>query len=153
MSAPDKPGPFSHTTGGQYLRGDYDAPCWVQLNVLRSPDAREQTSITFYNYDRALCVWYHTPGIICLDGSRSSESGDVWLRPPERAVLQRGAEPLALRVFVDRSVVEVFANERQYLAMRVYPGRADSVGVSLRAQGQDAVLKRLNAWEMRAIWP
>ena len=126
---------------------------WVQLNVLRSPDAQEQTSITFYNYDRVLSVWYHTPAIICLDASRSSESGDVWLRPPEKATLQRGAEPLTLRVFVDRSVVEVFANEKQYLAMRVYPGRADSLGVSLRAQGQDAVLERLNAWEMKAIWP
>jgi beta-fructofuranosidase len=60
---------------------------------------------------------------------------------------------LRLRVFVDRSVVEVFVNERQYLAMRVYPGRKDSLGVSLRAQGQDAVLKRLEAWQMKSIWP
>jgi beta-fructofuranosidase len=126
---------------------------WVQLNVLRSPDAQEQTSITFYNFDRKLSVWYHTPGILCLDGSRSSERPDVWLRPPERTTLPRGGEPLRLRVFVDRSVVEVFANEKQYLAMRIYPGRADSLGVSLRAQGQDAVLKRLDAWQMQPIWP
>ena len=126
---------------------------WVQLNVLRSPDAQEQTSITFYNFDRKLSVWYHTPGILCLDGSRSSARPDVWLRPPERTTLPRGGDPLRLRVFVDRSVVEVFANEKQYLAMRVYPGRADSLGVSLRAQGQDAVLKRLDAWQMQPIWP
>ena len=63
------------------------------------------------------------------------------------------AEPLRLRVFVDRSVVEVFVNERQYLAMRVYPGRHDSLGVSLRAQGQDAVLESLDAWQMNTIWP
>jgi len=30
---------------------------------------------------------------------------------------------------------------RQYVAMRVYPGRKDSVGVSLRAQSADATLK------------
>lgn len=125
---------------------------WVQLNVLRSPDAREQTSITFYNYDRKLSIWYQTPGIICLDGSRSSELGDVWLRPPEKTTLERGGEPLRLRVFIDRSVVEVFANEKRYLAMRVYPGRTDSLGVSLRAQGQDALLKRLDAWHMKSIW-
>ncbi len=35
--------------------------------------------------------------------------------------------------------------------MRVYPGRDDSVGVSLRAQGQDAVLKSLDAWQMENI--
>jgi beta-fructofuranosidase len=127
---------------------------WVQLNVLRSPNAEEQTSITFYNYDRKLAFWYHTQGIICLDGSRSSTSPDVWVRPPERAVLERGQdETLKLRVFIDRSVVEVFANGKLYLAMRVYPGRHDSLGVSVRAQGQDALLKRLDAWQMQSIWP
>jgi sucrose-6-phosphate hydrolase SacC (GH32 family) len=29
--------------------------------------------------------------------------------------MQRGDEPLRLRVFIDRSVVEVFVNERRYL--------------------------------------
>jgi len=125
---------------------------WVQLNVLRSPNAEEQTSITFYNFDRKLSIWYDTKAVICLDGSRSSTLPDVWLRPPERAVMERGSEPLKLRVFVDRSVVEVFVNGKLYLAMRVYPGRKDSVGVSVRAQGQDAVLKKLDAWQMQSIW-
>ena len=126
---------------------------WVQLNVLRSPNAEEQTSITFYNYDKKLSFWYDTRGVVCLDGSRSSTLPDVWVRPPERAEVERGGETLKLRVFVDRSVVEVFVNDKLYLAMRVYPGRKDSVGVSLRAQGQDAVLKKLDAWQMQSIWP
>jgi beta-fructofuranosidase len=127
---------------------------WVQLNVLRSPGAEEQTSITFYNFDRKLSIWYQTQGVVCLDGLRSSERSDVWLRPPERAIAERGqGVPLRLRVFIDHSVVEVFLNGKQYLAMRIYPGRKDSVGVSLRAQGQDAVLKRLDAWQMQSIWP
>ncbi|MCX6996434.1 MAG: GH32 C-terminal domain-containing protein [Kiritimatiellaeota bacterium] len=126
---------------------------WVQLNVLRSPHAEEQTSITFYNYDKKLSFWYDTRGVVCLDGARSSTLPDVWVRPPERAEMERGGEMLKLRVFIDRSVVEVFAHGRQYLAMRVYPGRQDSVGVSVRAQGQDAVLKKLDAWQMQSIWP
>jgi len=56
-------------------------------------------------------------------------------------------------VFVDRSVVEVFVDGKHYLAMRVYPSRKDSVGVSVRAQGQEAVLKSLDAWQMKPIWP
>lgn len=124
---------------------------WVQLNVLRSPNAEEQTAITFYNFDRPLTYWYETKGEIVLDGSRSSNLDDVWIRPPERAIMSRGDETLKLRVFIDRSVVEVFANERQYLAMRVYPGRKDSLGVSLLARGQDAVMKRLNVWQMGKI--
>ena len=126
---------------------------WVQLNILRSENAEEQTSITFYNFNHLKIRPYHTPGEVVLDGTRSSTLPDVWIRPPERATMQRGSEPLRLRVLIDRSVVEVFVNERLYLAMRVYPGRKDSVGVSLRAQGQDAVLNSLDAWQMKAIWP
>jgi beta-fructofuranosidase len=58
-------------------------------------------------------------------------------------------EPLKLRVFIDKSVVEVFANDRQCLAVRVYPERKDSVGVSTRAEGNDAVLHSLDAWQMK----
>ncbi len=139
---------------------------WVQLNVLRSPGAEEQTSINFYNFDRKLSVWYDTKAVVSLDGTRSSTSPDVWLRPPETVTLDRGSRdwasaptittagaPVELRVFVDRSVVEVFVNGRQYLAQRVYPARADSLGVSLRAQGREATLKRLTAWKMKSIWP
>jgi beta-fructofuranosidase len=125
---------------------------WVQLNVLRSPGAEEQTSITFYNFDRKLSVWYDTPGVITLDGTRSSTNPDTWIRPPEKAVMERGDGPLRLRVFLDRSVVEVFVNEKLYLAMRVYPGRDDSLGVSLRAQGREATLKSLDAWRLKPIW-
>jgi beta-fructofuranosidase len=55
-------------------------------------------------------------------------------------------------VFIDKSVVEVFVNGKQCVAMRVYPGRADSIGVSLRSQGQDATLKSLDAWQMKNIY-
>ena len=139
---------------------------WVQLNVLRSPNAEEQTSITFYNFDRKLSVWYDTKAVICLDGTRSSTSPDVWMRPPERAALDSGprdwgsapvettlGKPFKLHIFIDHSVVEVFANDREYLAMRVYPGRKDSLGVSIRAQGQPALLKKLDVWQMQSIWP
>jgi len=128
---------------------------WVQLNVLRSPDAEEQTSITFYNL--------HTPnGIrfggrineeVVLDSSRSTILPDVVPRSPEKAVVERRGENLKVRVFIDRSVVEVFVNGQQYLAMRVYPGRKDSSSVSLRAHGQHAVLKKLDAWQMQPIRP
>ena len=158
---------FGRAATGEFIgRPLHDTAGWVQLNVLRSPDAEEQTSITFYNFDRKLSIWYDTQAVICLDGSRSSISPEVWLRPPERAVLERGSrdwsaaptattpgKPLKLRVFIDRSVVEVFVDGKQYLAMRVYPARKDSVGVSVLARGQDAVLKKLDAWQMNSIWP
>ena len=74
-------------------------------------------------------------------------------RPPETAQVEMGPdEPLKLHVFIDRSIVEVFINGRQCVTARVYPDRSDSIGVSLRAQGKDAKLRSLDAWQMKSIY-
>ena len=49
-------------------------------------------------------------------------------------------------------MVEVFANGKQCVAMRVYPGLEESVGVSLRSQGQDSELLSLEAYQMKSIY-
>ena len=91
--------------------------------------------------------------MITIDSSYSSLLPDVRSRAPETApISMKGNEPLELRVFIDKSVVEVFVNEKQCLAMRVYPGRKDSVGVSLRSQGQSSLLKSLDAWQLKNIY-
>jgi beta-fructofuranosidase len=61
-------------------------------------------------------------------------------------------EPLKLRVFLDRSSIEVFVNGKQCVATRVYPKREDSIGVSLRSQGKDSKLTQLDAWQMKSIY-
>jgi hypothetical protein len=38
------------------------------------------------------------------------------------------------------------------MTVRVHPGREDSLGVRMRAQGCDAVLCSLEAWQMKNIW-
>jgi beta-fructofuranosidase len=58
-------------------------------------------------------------------------------------------EPLRLRIFLDRSILEVFANERVSITSRIYPTRTDSVGVALLAgRGEDQLLG-LDAWQIR----
>ncbi len=142
----------------------------VELNVLRSPgvaaasrrEPEEFTRIAFYR-DRGYVDWDRSDGwtrhaqsrdsLVVIDSSRSSGLPDADCRAPEMApVYLAPGEPLKLRVFVDRSVVEVFANGRQALAVRLYPGRADSTGISLRAQGSDTVVRSLDVWEMRSVW-
>ena len=136
----------------------------VELNVLRSPGKEEHTRIAFYRA-RGYRDWERYTGwelakrlaasdsLITIDSSYSSALPDVLSRAPETGpVYLAPDEPLKLRVFVDRSVVEVFVNGKQCLAMRVYPGREDSIGVSLRSQGRDALVKSLDAWQMRSIY-
>jgi len=128
----------------------------VEMNVLRSPNREEFTRITFYRNGgyarRNVGGKRFRDSVITIDSSYSSTLPDVASRPPETApVTLEPDEPLKLRVFVDRSVVEVFVNGRQCIAVRVYPGRDDSLGVSLRSQGRDATLKSLDAWQMKNI--
>ncbi len=121
----------------------------VEMNVLRSTDKEEFTRLAFFRgrgYGRE-------ESLITIDSSYSSALPEVWPRAPETAaVSMEPDEPLKLRVFVDRSSVEVFVNGKQCLAVRVYPGREDSVGVSLRSRAQDATLTRLDAWQMKSIY-
>ena len=133
----------------------------VCVNVLRSPDSAEHTAIRFYRRGHHLQArwWFEKDekrsqdDALVLDTSRSSVLRDVEARAPEAAPFQlEDGELLNLRVFIDKSVVEVFANGRQCVALRVYPEREDSVGVSIRAQGSDAALRSLDAWQMRSIW-
>jgi len=139
----------------------------IELNVLRSPGKEEYTRIAFYrqrgfqNWERFvgwdklsdLSKWYDTcDSLITIDSSYSSELPDALSRVETAPVYLSPDEPLKLRVFIDKSVVEVFVNGRQCVALRVYPGREDSTGISLRSQGRDARLVSLDAWQMRSIY-
>ena len=90
---------------------------------------------------------------IVIDTSRSSLRSDILSRPPEIAPFElHESEDLHLRIFIDRSVVEVFINGRQCLAQRVYPQGPDSLGLSIQSRGRQSVLRELTCWQMKSIW-
>ena len=132
------------------------AASMVELTVLRSPNREEFTRIAFYRdrgYRDTVLRQRHIESVVTLDTSYSSTAPDVRSRAPETARLRLGPEePLELRVFVDRSIVEVFVNGRQCVAARVYPDRADSKGISLRSQGRASEVTNLDVWEMGSIY-
>lgn len=58
-------------------------------------------------------------------------------------------EPLRLRVYLDRSMVEAYVNDRKSLTSRVFPARLDSLGLDLLAAPEDRVLS-LKVWPLNA---
>ena len=91
---------------------------------------------------------------LVLDVSRSSVSPEVSNRAAQRADFSVPYEnSVELRIFVDRSVVEVIADRRHYLGKRIYPARPDSMGVQAYSCGGSATLKSFDAWRLDAIWP
>jgi beta-fructofuranosidase len=110
----------------------------------------EQTRISFYQQNHRR----FGRSSLQIDVSASSTRSDVFARTPETGplVLQPG-ELLTLRIYIDRSIIEVYANDRQCLTVRVYPERDDSRGISLFARGSSAKLLSMDVWQMRSIWP
>jgi len=58
---------------------------------------------------------------------------------------------LRLRIFIDRSVLEVFANETVGLTKIISP-LGDTPTLELHAEGGPARAKRIQAWPLKTIW-
>ena len=116
------------------------ASAWAStygVKVCASPDGQEETSIFYDARENLLKVDTTRSGP--EDTPRTVEAGPIELKDGER---------LKLRIFVDRSVVEVFANSRQAVMRRIYPSRGDSVGVCLFSYGGDADVHSFEAWHI-----
>ncbi len=107
------------------------------VKVFCSPDGEEQTAIFYDSVEKKLKIDTTKSGL--GEVPKSIEGGPFELKPDEL---------LKLRVFVDRSVVEVFANNRQAVMRRVYPTRKDSLGVLLFSRGGDTKVSSVKAWNM-----
>ncbi len=121
----------------------------VELNVLRSPDAKEFTTIRLSRGG----ILYNPPGgqwSLNIDTAYSSRNAQIAHKFTE--FLHSDSEPFRIRVFIDRSLVEVFVNDAAHQAQRTYPMLPESTGVSIRSTGSGAVLKSVQAWEMGAAY-
>ena len=107
------------------------------LHVCRSPDGEERTSIYYDSDEEKLCIDTRKSG--SDRGPLSVEGGPFKLC---------SGESLRLRVFIDRSIVEVFVNDRQAVMRRIYPMRSDSMGVAFFSRGGPASVHRASAWKM-----
>jgi beta-fructofuranosidase len=113
----------------------------IDLELRRSPDGQEVTTLT-------------------LDRSR----GEVWL-DRDRASLDAAARggryggpldpatPLEhVRILLDRSIVEVFVDDRVALTARIYPTLEDSTGLAVVGTPSDVADVELRAWSLTSIW-
>jgi sucrose-6-phosphate hydrolase SacC (GH32 family) len=139
------------------LKIDPGSASQVGLRVRRAPKGREETIIA---YEPA-------PGKLILDVTRSSLDRDVRYgthRPHtaeggddvcvQRAPFQVSpSDTFMLRIFLDRSIIEVYCDDRQCVTQRIYPSRRDALGVSLFCRGGSAKVISLNAWDMAVTNP
>ena len=94
-------------------------------------------------------------GVPCGDNDREqtpivydAERRYISLKGVNDALDLAAGEFLRLRVFVDRSLVEVFANRRVCLSGWSYPRQEEGGFVRLSVVGGDVQVKSIDVWEM-----
>jgi beta-fructofuranosidase len=119
------------------------------LRVRSTADGSEQTLI---GYDR------DSQKVFCDTTSSSTDPETLNLPPPlSGRGIQGGALNigkmglLRLRIYIDASVIETFADGKVSLSDRVYPTSAASLGIGLFAKGGTARLRNLTLWDLAPI--
>ena len=143
---PTSPNPLAEVQGDSLeilLEVELEAETVLGLSLRRTPDEAEQTVI---RYDAARQE-------LAVDTSHSSLAPEgkkemvVVSHPPSSPY-----NMLRLRIFLDRSVLEIFADDRTCLTSRIYPTRSDSTRLVIFTQNGSAILHQLSIWPMKSIW-
>jgi beta-fructofuranosidase len=121
----------------------FEEPAICRLSLRISPNDAEQTTITYTSREEALTV----------DCSRSSLDPNV-----DHHVISAPLSPdqrgrIFFRVFLDRSVLEVFLADQRCVTQRLYPTREDSLGLRFGVTNGSAIVHRLSVWKLASIWP
>jgi len=125
--------------------------------VRQTPDGAEQTAVVCEPAAGKLSI--HTGRSTLNERIRYiyyRHNGALDRLPEEKRIVKaqeapfklRPGETVKLRVFLDRSVLEVFANGRQCITSRIYPTRSDSMGVTLFSRRGSAEVKSVEAWDI-----
>ena len=96
------------------------------LQFRRSPDGAQYTQL----------VYDYRSGSLRLTRDQSTNTAEVTLDPCEYALNLADGEALNLTIYLDNSVIEIYANGRLSMTSRIYPSRDDAGGLRLSAQGR-----------------
>lgn len=111
------------------------------LWVRQSPLGEEETLIY---YDRS-------KDELGVDRSKTTLSREERTKGVQSGKLELSGEALRLHIYLDRSMVEVYANGLKSLTTRVYPTLEDALGLKLMGDGQRKI-KSLSVWKMKSIY-
>ena len=114
------------------------------FNVRESPSSAEVTKTVFDLANHRISIHRSRSSLENL-GENSPDEGKFFLLP---------GEDLDVRIVVDNSIIEVFANGRFAVTSRVYPSLESSNGVSWDFGGYDEEGVDVRCWEgLKGAWP
>lgn len=95
-------------------------------------------------------------GLIVLRSPDGAEGKEITYHLTEQRLLDMplslaGSEPLRLHIYIDRSVIEIFANGRICQTERFYRQREDSLGLCLLVRQGRMVVDSFDVWELNTV--
>jgi sucrose-6-phosphate hydrolase SacC (GH32 family) len=111
------------------------------VSVRRSPEGEEETRI---GYDARQAQFF-------IDRNRASLSATVHQQGVQGGLLRLSEGRLRLKVYVDHSMIEAYANDRKSLTSRVFPSREDATGLALWGRS-DLLIERVDVWALGSAY-
>jgi beta-fructofuranosidase len=125
------------------------------VKVFCSPDGKEETIIKYDPVAKELVIDFIKSSVngpvkmssTCMGKPQLPEFGDKVSEQRAPFELKEG-EKLELDIFIDRSIVEVFANGRQCVTQVVYPLLEQSNEIVIFSGDREVKASNINVWEM-----
>ena len=123
------------------------------VKVFCSPDGKEETAIIYDPVKKELVINFINSSVKKpVTMPANAIFGPQMDGLPEKVSEQRApfalapGEPLQLDIFLDRSIIEVFANGRQCVTQVVYPELETSTGVKVFSGAEKVLVKKAQSW-------
>ncbi|WHX47927.1 GH32 C-terminal domain-containing protein [Paenibacillus woosongensis] len=111
------------------------------IKVRCTPDGEEET-LLYYDFNEARLL---------VDRTKTTLHPGEKCKGIQGGKLELLGENLKLHIYLDRSMVEAYANGLKSLTTRVYPTRRDSLGLEIWGDGE-LIVKSMEVWDMQSIW-
>jgi beta-fructofuranosidase len=120
------------------FEGTDTGTCAIRLS--NAPDSEEYVHI-FYDFQRKR---------LRMKQSQMAANGSQPIIY-EGELLLSEAEPLKLRIFVDYSVIEVYANQRQCITGRFYSAQTENLNIQATTEAGISLIS-IDIWKLASIW-
>jgi len=120
------------------------------IKIRKSPDDREETLILYDAVNKKLRA----------DLSKTSLKGG-FIRDPLSGTDKRAdvighfdlqGESLKLHIFIDKALIQAYANDQKTITTWAYPTLEESKGLQIWTDGGEAKVKSMQVWEMKSIY-
>lgn len=120
------------------------------VNVLCSADGREQTAVIIDLEKKTLSIDTRKSSLDTINYKVFTmvKDPELYEAVQEAPFEVKKGEKIQLRIFLDKSMLEVFANGRQCVTQVLYPTLADAINVQAFSEDAPINVKQVKSWKL-----